>query len=318
MTLNPSKATPSNILGSTSPEEFLAEYWQQKPLLIRQGLVDYIPPISADELAGLSLEAEVESRIVENFDLKNPWHLRQGPFNEEDYQHLPEHDWTLLVQAIDLWVPESQTLLAQFDFLPRWRLDDIMVSFAAPGGSVGPHFDQYDVFLVQVEGQRRWQIGGLCDADTAILPNSELQIIEDFNAQQEWLLEPGDILYLPPRVAHWGIAETECMTYSVGYRSPSLSDMIGDLAIELVAEGNDRVYADPVLELDMASVQIDPKFIQTAQQQIRSVLDDEALLADWFARFMTRPKYPELTHLTSEIRRAEFNGQVYMNGERQE
>ena len=160
----------------------------------------------------------MESRLVE-FQGAD-WSLKHGPFTENDFLTLPERD--MLVQGVDLWVPEVQELLAQFTFLPPWRLDDVMISFACPGGSVGPHFDQYDVFLLQVEGQRRWQIGPECSRETALRDDSPLRILKEFNVREEWLLEPGDMLYLPPGVAHWGVAETECLTYSIGFRSPAL------------------------------------------------------------------------------------------------
>ena len=202
------------MLGDLSADAFLQRYWQQKPLLIRHALANYRSPISGDELAGLALESEVESRLVESQG--GDWTLKHGPFTEEDFLGLPEEDWTLLVQGVDLWVPEVQALLSQFAFLPPWRLDDVMVSFACPGGSVGPHFDQYDVFLLQVEGQRRWQIGAACSSETPMRDDSPLRILKEFEAEEEWVLEPGDMLYLPPGVAHWGVAETECLTFSIG------------------------------------------------------------------------------------------------------
>ncbi|MFL2523111.1 MAG: cupin domain-containing protein [Candidatus Azotimanducaceae bacterium] len=172
------------MLGDLSADAFLQRYWQQKPLLIRHALANYRSPISGDELAGLALESEVESRLVESQG--GDWTLKHGPFTEEDFLGLPEEDWTLLVQGVDLWVPEVQALLSQFAFLPPWRLDDVMVSFACPGGSVGPHFDQYDVFLLQVEGQRRWQIGAACSSETPMRDDSPLRILKEFEAEEEW------------------------------------------------------------------------------------------------------------------------------------
>ncbi|WP_279293382.1 cupin domain-containing protein, partial [Pseudomonas aeruginosa] len=150
--------TPLQLLGGLTAAEFLRDYWQRKPLLVRQAIPDFESPLSADELAGLSLEESVESRIVLEHG-KTPWEMRRGPFQEEDYQHLPEQDWTLLVQAVDQFVPEVAQLLEQFRFLPSWRIDDVMISYAAPGGGVGPHFDNYDVFLLQGHGRRRWKVG---------------------------------------------------------------------------------------------------------------------------------------------------------------
>ncbi|WP_461515741.1 cupin domain-containing protein [Porticoccus sp.] len=303
------------ILGELSAEEFLADYWQQKPLLIRNALPGFSSPISADELAGLALEEDVESRIVLEQGDSGPWELHSGPFEEDIFQQLPESHWTLLVQAVDLWVPDVGALLKHFNFLPPWRLDDIMVSYAPQGGSVGPHFDYYDVFLLQAEGQRRWQVGGLCDQHTPKLDGSALRILRDFEKTDEWVLNPGDMLYLPPRIAHWGIAENDCLTYSVGFRAPTLADMLGDLATELMAQGNTSYYRDPPLLPKMAGEEINPLFIQQVQGMLRQLADDKTLLADWFARYMTSPKYPELAEELEEQRRASIAGQHYLNGD---
>ena len=292
------------MLGDISAQKFLQRYWQREPLLIRKALIDYRSPISPDELAGLALETEVESRLVEG--KAKDWSLRHGPFTEQDFLQLPEQDWTLLVQAVDLWVPEVQQLLERFDFLPPWRLDDVMVSFACPGGSVGPHFDQYDVFLLQVEGVRRWQIGGHCDGDSPLQADCPLRVLESFSSQQEWLLEPGDMLYLPPGIAHWGVAETECLTYSIGFRSPSIADLLGDLAVELMAQGYDAHYRDPAMTQALTDPEIAPAFVVQAKQQLWQAIDNDDLIGDWFARFMTSPKYPELVDMTQEERRASW------------
>ena len=198
-------------LGDMAAEDFLRDYWQKKPLLIRQAFPDYENPLSPDELAGLALEEEVESRIVLTQG-KSPWELRRGPFAEDDFKTLPERDWTLLVQAVDQFVPDIADLISAFSFLPSWRVDDVMVSYAAPGGSVGPHFDNYDVFLLQTHGRRRWKIGQTCSPASPLLEHPDLRILENFEQQQEWVLEPGDMLYIPPGVAHYGIAEDDCST----------------------------------------------------------------------------------------------------------
>lgn len=305
-----------SILGTVSREQFLADYWQKKPLLIRNAIADFVPPIEADELAGLALEEEVESRIV----LEQDWQLHCGPFTEETFASLPAEKWTLLVQAVDLWVPEVAELLHKFDFLPRWRIDDIMVSYAADGGSVGPHFDYYDVFLLQGAGQRRWQIGAACNSESPLLDNSQLQILEHFEPLEEWLLEPGDMLYLPPRVAHHGVAVGECTTFSVGFRSPTATEMLDDLATELltsVLPGNH--LTDPALTPAMANNQISSAHIAKVRELLLSTLDNEKLLAEWFARYMTSPKYPELVEETGELRSAQTaDGSSFINGEREQ
>jgi len=307
----------TTILGDISVDEFLAEYWQQKPLLIRNALPGFTSPISPDELAGLALEDEVESRIVVEAGI-SPWELRCGPFDENDFQQLPDSHWTLLVQAVDLWVPDVAQFLEHFRFLPPWRLDDIMVSYAPLGGSVGPHFDYYDVFLLQAEGQRRWQIGSYCDQHTPTRQGTPLRILQEFTSVDEWTLGPGDMLYLPPRIAHWGVAENDCLTYSVGFRSPTLSDILGDLATELMAQGNDSHYRDPTLTPTMATESIDPKFIEQVQGMLHQLADNRDLLADWFARYMTAPKYPELVDELDERRSARVGGRRYVNGDVEE
>ncbi|MBT8100463.1 MAG: cupin domain-containing protein [Gammaproteobacteria bacterium] len=306
------------FLGGLSPNQFLNEYWQRQPLIVRNALPGYVSPVTPDELAGLALEADVESRLVRKHGDGGSWELRHGPFDTADFKTLPERDWTLLVQAVDLWVPEVKTLLERFDFLPPWRFDDVMVSYAVPGGSVGAHFDYYDVFLLQVEGERRWQIGELPDGEVAFLPKTDLQILQHFEPTQQWTLRPGDMLYLPPLVCHLGVAQTECLTYSIGFRSPTASELLGDLAVEVLAQDHDLHYSDPPLNSSMAAQEIAPVFVEQARQLLLRVLDNDELLADWFARFMTAPKYPDLVDETSERRRARVNGVVYENGERLE
>ena len=299
--------------GEAGADGFLQEYWQQKPLLIRQALPGYISAISPDELAGLALEEEVESRLVVGGG--NNWSLRHGPFTEQDFLDLPQQDWTLLVQAVDLWVPQVQQLLELFAFLPLWRLDDVMVSFACPGGSVGPHFDQYDVFLLQVAGTRRWQIGGQCDGSTPLKADCQIRMLESFSSREEWLLEPGDMLYLPPGIAHWGVAESECLTYSIGFRSPNIADLLADLAVELMAQGYDAHYRDPAMSQALAGPDIAQAFVAQAKQQLWQAIDNDDLIGDWFARFMTAPKYPELAEMTQEERRANWRNRRYCNGD---
>lgn len=289
------------LLGNISPEEFLTDYWQQKPLLIRNAIADFQPPIDGDELAGLALEPEVESRLVVGTD----WQLENGPFSERRFQTLPDSHWTLLVQAVDLWVPEVAAILERFTFLPPWRLDDIMVSYAEDGGSVGPHFDYYDVFLLQGQGQRRWQIGQACDSQSPLLEGTELKILREFNTRDEWVLNCGDMLYLPPKIAHHGVAIGECTTFSVGFRAPTATEMLDDLATELLSRGQAPSYlTDPPLTPAMASERIPSAYIGKIRELLLELLNDDQLLAEWFAQYMTEPKYPMLTDITGEQRRA--------------
>lgn len=279
---------------------FLRHYWQQKPLLIRNAVADVHSLISADELAGLSLEEEVESRLVSGGKTPGDWHLRHGPFDESAFKQLEPGYWTLLVQAVDQWQPNVRQLLEYFDFLPGWRLDDIMVSYAVDQGGVGPHFDQYDVFLLQGEGQRRWKTGQVCDASTPLLEGIELKILRDFESDGDWLLNPGDMLYLPPGLAHWGIAVGECITYSVGFRAPDGIEMLNDLATELLITDKpllSPMYRDPQLPLSNTEFSrdvIDKAFIDSAKSLLLAQLDNEQLLGEWLARYMTTRKYPDL------------------------
>ena len=220
---------------------FLRDYWQQRPLLIRNPWNGWHNPLSPDELAGLACEESVEARLISQSGAA--LEAEHGPFPEERFARLGEQGWSLLVQAVDHHVPEVAELIAPFRFIPDWRIDDVMVSLASDGGGVGPHFDHYDVFLIQGLGRRRWQVGQLCDDATPLLPHDDLRLLADFRATEEWLLEPGDILYVPPRIAHNGVAVgTDCMTYSVGFRAPSRTELIGGWCDEVVAglEDDDR------------------------------------------------------------------------------
>ena len=180
---------------------------------------------------------------------------------------------------------------------------------------MGPHFDQYDVFLLQVEGTRRWNIGGYCDGKTPLRADCPMRVLESFSSQQEWLLEPGDMLYLPPGIAHWGVAESEGLTYSIGLRSPSIADLVGDLAVELMAQGYDAHYRDPAMSQALSGPDIAQAFVAQAKQQLWQAIDNDDLIGDWFARFMTAPKYPDLVEMTQEERRAIWRNRRYCNGD---
>lgn len=285
--------TPLQLLGGISAREFMRDYWQKKPLLVRQAFPNFESPIDPDELAGLALEEEVESRIVLEHGA-HPWELRRGPFNEDTFADLPEKDWTLLVQAVDQFVPEVAELLEHFRFLPSWRIDDVMISFATPGGSVGPHFDNYDVFLLQGHGQRNWKIGQMCNSDSPLLDHADLRILAEFEQSGEWTLEPGDMLYLPPRLAHYGVAVDDCLTYSVGFRAPSAAEVLThftDFLGQFLPD--EERYSDA--DAEPAS---DPHQIQhDALDRLKGLLDkhmnDKDLLLTWFGQFMTEPRYPE-------------------------
>lgn len=285
---------PLALLGGLSPSRFLQEYWQKKTLLVRQAIPGYQCPISPDELAGLSLEPELESRIIIEQGA-TPWELRHGPFNEETFRQLPETHWTLLVQAVDQFVPEMAALLEEFRFLPSWRFDDIMISYAAPGGSVGPHYDHYDVFLLQGKGHRRWKIGNSENSHSPIQPHPHLRLLAEFAQEDEWVLEPGDLLYLPPQIAHYGIAEDDCMTISIGLRAPSAAQVLThftDYLTQFLSE--EQRYTDPDLALAESPSHIGSDALHRLQTLLQQHLADEQRLLDWFGQFVTDPRYPEL------------------------
>ncbi|MCS4312813.1 MULTISPECIES: ribosomal protein uL16 3-hydroxylase [unclassified Pseudomonas] len=285
---------PLQLLGGITAREFLRDYWQKKPLLIRQAIPDFESPIDADELAGLALEEEVESRLVIEHG-ERPWELRRGPFAEDAFSTLPEREWTLLVQAVDQFVPEVAELLEQFRFLPSWRIDDVMISFAAPGGSVGPHFDNYDVFLLQAQGKRNWKIGQMCSSESPLLTHADLRILAEFEESAEWVLEPGDMLYLPPRLAHFGIAEDDCMTYSVGFRAPSAAEVLThftDFLAQYLTDEERYTDADAQPVSDPHQIQSDA--LDRLKSLLAEHMSDERMLLTWFGQFMTEPRYPEL------------------------
>ena len=282
------------LLGGLTLERFLAEHWQKQPLLVRGALPGIVPPLSPDELAGLACEAEVESRIVtRQAEPQRPYTLRQGPFTDDDFAALPERDWTLLVQDCDKQAPSTAAFLDPFRFIPDWRIDDLMISYATAGGGVGPHVDQYDVFLVQVMGRRRWQIAAP-RAGAPEIEGLDLRVLAEFEPTHDWVLEPGDLLYLPPGVPHHGVALDECMTCSVGFRAPNRRELFSDL-VELLYTSipEDARYTDPGLSPEQARPRgrIDATALAAIKRQLRPYLEpSEDFLDGWFARFVTEPK----------------------------
>jgi 50S ribosomal protein L16 3-hydroxylase len=268
-------------------ETFLARHWQRKPLLVRNALEHFKPPVSSHQLAGLALEDDVESRIIEHCD--GQWLLHHGPFTQADYQR--EAPWTLLVQAVDHYIPEVAELRRLVDFLPQWRVDDVMVSYAVEGGSVGPHYDNYDVFLLQGEGERLWKLGQFCDGATSLLPHDELRILSLFECEQEYLLGPGDMLYVPPGFAHWGISRGESTTFSIGFRAPRLNDMVSRWADRLLETLDPELfYSDSMLESVTRPGEIRPRDLERVLAQLQGALDQETD-NHWFGELVTEPRY---------------------------
>jgi 50S ribosomal protein L16 3-hydroxylase len=270
-----------------TPAAFLRRYWQKRPLLIRAAFPNFEAPISADDLAGVAGEPDALARLV----LKRPgasWRVRTGPIAASAFRRLPKRGWTLLVQDCDKWFPKLGQLLDQFRFVPGWRLDDIMASYAVDGASVGAHVDQYDVFLLQAMGRRRWRISTDPEASTDFVPNAPLKLLRRFAPNHEWLLEPGDMLYLPPGVPHHGVAAGACMTFSIGMRAPALGEMLLDFAAAHTHDETVR-YADPDLRPSRARGEIDEGASRRAARLLaRAISGTGRQFDDWFGQFITR------------------------------
>lgn len=270
--------------------EFLAEFWQKQPLLIRGGIDNTEQLLTAEELAGLACDGDIESRLVTHFD--NQWELIHGPIAEETFLKLPNRDWTVLVQSVDVFVQEVAALLDYFTFLPSWRIDDIMVSYAATGGTVSAHYDFYDVFLIQGQGSRKWQLGGFCTPDTALVPDLPMNVLADFHAVDEYTLQPGDILYIPPRLAHYGVALEGCMTYSVGFRAPSKAQIFDLFATAVMAKaGDDDRYEDTRGSLNGKHFEINQETMERVRHAIIELANDEDVLLSVMAEISTKGKF---------------------------
>ncbi len=282
------------LLNGLTPAEFLRDYWQKKPLLIRGAIPGFTGLLSPDELAGLACEALVPSRLIQHQpqadSITGQWQVTHGPLDEAVFSQLPANNWTLLVQHLDHVLPEARALLAQFSFIPHARLDDLMVSYAPRGGGVGPHVDSYDVFLLQGAGQRRWRISQ--QHDHHLLPGAPLRILSNFVCEQEWVLSAGDMLYLPPSVAHWGIAEDDaCMTYSVGFRAPAARE----LAIEYLETCRqqdlpDQMYQDPDLQVSTDPSEIDAAMVTNVRHMLTQLDWSATPLGIFLARYLSEPK----------------------------
>jgi 50S ribosomal protein L16 3-hydroxylase len=299
MTLSPSsrKPLPIEVRGTSrlplgmTPAQFLRDYWQKRPLLIRNAFPGFTTPVAPEDLAGLACEEGALSRLIQHDEERERWRVKTGPLKESDFAKTGNANWTLLVQDVDKWDMDVAALLDHFQFLPSWRVDDVMISYAEPGGGVGAHVDQYDVFLLQGLGQRHWAISDDPDAPKEFRSDVELKQLKQFEPTHEWLLDPGDMLYLPPGVPHDGVAfGGPCMTFSVGMRAPSQAELVGDLADYLAEHlSEEQRYADP----DLAPVKHAGEIDKAALRRVRAAVPlaaslDDATLLDWFGRFITR------------------------------
>ena len=319
------KNNPLQILNGLTPTQFLTEYWQKTPLLIKNAIPNFKGLLSPNELAGLACEEDVQSRVVV---YKNGhWDAIQGPFDEEYFANLPDkpsqdYNWTLLVQSVNHHLPEGASLLQQFDFIPHARLDDLMVSYAPNGGGVGPHFDSYDVFLLQGQGKRLWRISDQTDLE--LVEGAPLRILKSFKTTKEWLLEAGDMLYLPPHLAHWGIAisdqNTDCMTYSIGFRAPKEQE----LATEFLGFMQDRLnqdqiileglYQDPELTLQEHPAEISKNMIEKVSGILQKIqwIDDD--VADFLGIYLSDPKADVVFQCNKKISKRVFSDKLAVDG----
>lgn len=293
---------PLDVLGGITAEQFLSEYWQKKPLLVRNAMPEIANLLEPDDVMELALEEHVTARLIKQKDRDpNQWSVKSSPLLKADFQKMPKL-WTLLVQAVDHYSFDLSEMWKKFPFIPQWRRDDIMVSYAPQGGSVGKHFDFYDVFLVQGYGHRRWQLGQMCDAETALVPGQPLKLLPEIEVNFDEVLAPGDLLYVPPGLAHYGVAEDDCLTFSFGFRMPNVSDMmdrVGDKFSENESLLNPLV--DIIRDQVGAIGEVSGNELEYLKEQIMQQLHNSNVLEDAIMTLMSEPKYPENLPEAEEI-----------------
>ncbi|HDV6320242.1 cupin domain-containing protein [Burkholderia multivorans] len=283
---------PTPLLGGLTPAQFMRRYWQKKPLLIRQAMPGVKPPVTRDALFDLAADYDAESRLITHF--RNKWQLAHGPFEPGSLPAVTRDAWTLLVQGLDLHVDAARALLDRFRFIPDARLDDLMISYATNGGGVGPHFDSYDVFLLQVEGRRRWRIGA--QQDLSLQAGVPLKILANFEPTDEWVLEPGDMLYLPPHIAHDGVADGECMTCSIGFRAPSAGELGAQFLYYLAERGGlrdsgaDDLYRDPKQPAVAAPAELPPAMVERVAEIVDAIRWRKRDVAEFLGCYLSEPK----------------------------
>jgi 50S ribosomal protein L16 3-hydroxylase len=278
------------LLGGLTPSQFMKRHWQKKPLLVRNALPGFVPCVNRTELVALAGQEGVESRLIVDSD--KGWKMRHGPLLKRSLPPFSQKKWTFLVQGVDLHHDGVHALLQQFRFVPDARLDDLMISYATDGGGVGPHFDSYDVFLLQAHGQRRWRIGR--QKDLSLQPGVPLKILQNFEAEEEFVLNPGDMLYLPPKYAHDGVAEGECMTWSIGFRAPHKGELARELLLGLADEAfeslGDGIYTDPAQPAVNTPAAIPPSLAVFSRQVLDKALKTPDLLDSLLGEYLTEPK----------------------------
>lgn len=284
---------PLQLLGGLSPQLFMEQHWQKKPLLVRQAISNFKPLLDRNELFELAANEDSQARLIVQQPDKSPsWSLKHGPFGRRSLPALKHPGWTILVQGVDLQHDGVHELMNQFRFVPDARLDDLMISYATDGGGVGPHYDSYDVFLFQGQGRRRWRIGA--QKDKTLQPDMPLKILANFEPEEEFVLEPGDMLYLPLLHTHDGVAIGECMTYSIGFRSPSRGELARELLQRLAEDADDvvgvSVYRDPEQVAVEQPGEIPGRMVEFARQALQDALQNPQALERALGEYLTEPK----------------------------
>jgi len=275
-------------INELSEQAFLNQYWQKKPLLIKGGFSDFKDPLDANELAGLAMEDSIESRIITNHNQQ--WQSHQGPF--EDFEILTDEHATLLVQAVDHWHPEAAQLLEPFRFIPNWRIDDLMISYSTPGGGVGPHLDQYDVFIIQGQGKRHWRVGLPDPTLKQFAQNKKLLQVEQFEAVIDCILEPGDILYIPPGCPHEGYAIENALNYSVGFRAPNQQDLFSSFADHVIdTDSGQKRYTDHTLALRDSKGELLQSETDKVKTLMQALLNNDELFKHWLGNTLSQAKH---------------------------
>jgi len=285
---------PLDVLGGITAEQFLAEYWQKKPLLVRNALPEIANILEPNDVMELALEEHVTARLIKQKDKDpNQWSVKSSPLIKGDFQKMPKL-WTLLVQAVDHYSFDLAELWKKFPFIPQWRRDDIMVSYAPKGGSVGKHFDFYDVFLVQGYGHRRWQLGQMCDANTEFVSGQPLKLLPEMQVDFDEVLAPGDLLYVPPGLSHYGVAEDDCLTFSFGFRMPNMADMMDRVSDKFASNG---FLKNPMLDIQRQHSsdigQISKAELDYLKAELLQRLQNSDELDDAIMSLMSEPKYPD-------------------------
>ncbi|WP_168390632.1 ribosomal protein uL16 3-hydroxylase [Acinetobacter indicus] len=293
---------PLDVLGGITAEQFLAEYWQKKPLLVRNALPEIANILEPSDVMELALDENISARLIKQKDRDpNQWSVKSSPLLKADFQKMPKL-WTLLVQAVDHYSFDLAELWKKFPFIPQWRRDDIMVSYAPKGGSVGKHFDFYDVFLVQGYGHRRWQLGQMCDAETEFVPGQPLKLLPEMDVNFDEVLAPGDLLYVPPGLSHYGVAEDDCLTFSFGFRMPNISDMMDRVSDKF---SDNQLLKNPLQDLIRDQIspigQITQLELEYLKAELLAQLHNSTVLEDAIMSLMSEPKYPDNIPEAEEI-----------------